>query len=366
MTATRSGSTLEILAADAPGAWGLRPAFLIVDEICQWADTPSAAKLWEAVTSAAAKTPGCRLAVLTTAGDPAHWSRKMLDHALADPLLARARGAGASARGSTPSGWRSSAAGSRTRPSGVCSRTSGSPPKIGLRAPTISARASLLDGPVAPQPQTRYVIGARPRPEADSTVAAVCHADLVTRYQTASGLRGGHPDRARQDGGLGGNAAQPSRCTTSRSGSREASIDVQPRARPVRPLAGARVGAAASRPRRRLRASSCSRRRRSGSSASTLHLLIRNHLLALPDDEKLIDELAAVRLRETSPGVVRMDHAHGQHDDRAIALALAATALLERPSGPGTRRLLRAEHDPGCGWLQRRALLRLGRVSGKL
>lgn len=77
VTATGGGSTLEILAADAPGAWGLRPSFVIVDEICQWADTPSARKLWEAVTSAAAKTPGCRLAVLTTAGDPSHWSRKI-------------------------------------------------------------------------------------------------------------------------------------------------------------------------------------------------------------------------------------------------------------------------------------------------
>jgi non-ribosomal peptide synthetase component F len=72
-----------------------------------------------------------------------------------------------------------------------------------------------------------------------------------------------------------------------------------------------------------------------GRLGATLHLLIRNRLLALPDDEALIDELAAVRLRETSPGVVRMDHAAGQHDDRAIAVALAASRLIEdgAPSG---------------------------------
>ena len=80
-----NGCSLEILAADAPGAWGVRPRFLVIDELAQWANTPSARRLSEAATSAAATTD-CRMAVLTTAGDPAHWSRKVLEHALTDPL----------------------------------------------------------------------------------------------------------------------------------------------------------------------------------------------------------------------------------------------------------------------------------------
>lgn len=32
VAATRGGSVLEILAADAPGAWGLRPSFVVVDD----------------------------------------------------------------------------------------------------------------------------------------------------------------------------------------------------------------------------------------------------------------------------------------------------------------------------------------------
>src|SRR5205085_12329854 len=72
-----------------------------------------------------------------------------------------------------------------------------------------------------------------------------------------------------------------------------------------------------------------------GRLASTLHLLLRDHLLALPADEALLDELSTVRLRESAPGVVRMDHDPGRHDDRAISLALAAQALLENtPLGP--------------------------------
>ncbi len=69
-----------------------------------------------------------------------------------------------------------------------------------------------------------------------------------------------------------------------------------------------------------------------GRLASTLHLLFRNRALKLPDDTELIDELSNVRLRETSPGVVRLDHDSGAHDDRAIGLALAAHRLMELAS----------------------------------
>ena len=51
--------------------------------------------------------------------------------------------------------------------------------------------------------------------------------------------------------------------------------------------------------------------------ALRLHGLIRDHALELPDDPELLDELANVRLRETSPGVYRLDHDPGRHDDRA-------------------------------------------------
>jgi phage terminase large subunit-like protein len=73
-----------------------------------------------------------------------------------------------------------------------------------------------------------------------------------------------------------------------------------------------------------------------GRLASTLHLLLKDRRLSLYDDAELLDELANVRLRETSPGVLRMDHDPDKHDDRAIALALAALALVERPTTVGT------------------------------
>ncbi len=67
-----------------------------------------------------------------------------------------------------------------------------------------------------------------------------------------------------------------------------------------------------------------------GRLANTLYQLLRNRAIRLPVDEDLLDELANVRLRETSPGVYRLDHDPSRHDDRAIALALAAHRLVER------------------------------------
>ena len=73
----------------------------------------------------------------------------------------------------------------------------------------------------------------------------------------------------------------------------------------------------------------------------------RDRLFDLPDDEALIDELAAVRLREVGPGVYRMDHDRGRHDDQAIALALAAQHLVERRSRPYPQTPVRLYGSPG-------------------
>jgi hypothetical protein len=65
----------------------------------------------------------------------------------------------------------------------------------------------------------------------------------------------------------------------------------------------------------------------------TLLQLVREHRLALPDDPELIEELVALRLVETSPGVYRHDHDPGRHDDLATAVSLVAQHLVDRPAG---------------------------------
>jgi phage terminase large subunit-like protein len=82
-----TGASLEIMPADASGAWGLTPHWLFVDEIANWGDTAPSRRLWEAASSAVAKRPDARLVALTTSGSPDHFSYKVLEHARSLPSV---------------------------------------------------------------------------------------------------------------------------------------------------------------------------------------------------------------------------------------------------------------------------------------
>jgi hypothetical protein len=71
-----------------------------------------------------------------------------------------------------------------------------------------------------------------------------------------------------------------------------------------------------------------------GRLALSLHQAIRNHRIALPDENLLLAELGTVRLRKNSLGIYRLDHDAGQHDDQAIALALGTHYLLDADPEP--------------------------------
>ncbi len=81
VTVVESGASLQVLSADVASSWGLSPWLVIIDEVAQWAETRGPRELWTSIVSAVPKVEGARLAVLTTAGDPSHWSAKVLDHA---------------------------------------------------------------------------------------------------------------------------------------------------------------------------------------------------------------------------------------------------------------------------------------------
>jgi phage terminase large subunit-like protein len=323
VTSLANGASLDVLAADAAGAWGLRPAFVIVDEISQWQSTSAPRRLWEAVSSAVAKSPSTRLVVLTTAGDPAHWSRKVLDHALVDPLWRVNEVHG-------PAPWMDEqrlAEQRRRLPESSYMRlfenvwTASEDRLTNLE----DLRTCVtLDGPQEPVAGRKYVVGLDVGLKHDRTVAAVCHAErngdkttvVLDRMFVWSGSRA----RAVQLSAVGDTLL----LATRRYHGARVIFD---------PYQAADLT-------QRLKARGVSVTEFTFSSASVgrlgsiLHLLLRNHALALPDDEALVDELANVRLRETSPGVLRIDHDPDQHDDRAIALALAAQHLVERPATP--------------------------------
>ncbi len=81
-----TGSSLDVIPADAASSWGIRARNIVADELCNWDDVPSVLALWRAVRTSLTKFVDSRLLVVSTPSDPAHFSRAELDHAYASPL----------------------------------------------------------------------------------------------------------------------------------------------------------------------------------------------------------------------------------------------------------------------------------------
>jgi phage terminase large subunit-like protein len=329
-----TGVTLTVLAADAPGAYGLRPYFLVVDEIALWAQTSQSHQLLDAILTAITKVKGARLVVLTTAGSPSHFSHDLLLHAYSDPLwyVNEVRGPAPwtdlerlaeQERGRTPATFRRPYLNEWTEDDDRLAN------REDLEACVTHA------GVLPPQPGVHYAIGLDVGVVNDRTAVAVCHAEPSSDAD-------------------GGTEHPPFRIVLDRldvwRGSREEPVELQAVSDQL--LETAKIYRSATvvfDPHESQQISQQLRSRRiwveqfnfntssNGQLATTLYQLIRNRLLALPGDKELLAELSRVRIRETTPGVPRLDHDPGQHDDRAIALALAADWLLKHPPGSGPR-----------------------------
>jgi phage terminase large subunit-like protein len=370
VTASRTGATIEVLPADAASAYGLLYAFCVVDELAQWRSSPGPRLVWEAVYSAAPKVPGARLVVMTSAGDPAHWSYGVLTHAKKSRAWRVHEVPG-------PTPWIDPAALDDQRallPESSYRRlhlnewTAAEDRLVSVDA---LRDCVTLDGPLRPQQGQRYVVALDVGLKHDRTVAAVCHAeplDESTRWRPPStgdfqtdrtaadadvvsfsawyGRRDAprqwdRPDSPRR---TGREQRRGSRIVLDRmevwQGSRKNPVRLSEVEAWILQAATSfkakvvfdpfqAVGMMQRLKDRHIDVEEFTFSSASvGHLASTLHLLLRDRALALPDDPELLDELANVRLRETSPGVLRMDHDPDKHDDRAITLAMAAHDLL--------------------------------------
>jgi phage terminase large subunit-like protein len=326
VTNVRTGATLEVLAADAAGAFGKLPHLVIVDERAQWKTTPEPERLWRALFSALPKVKGSRLVILTTAGDPSHPAGKLIERARVSPRWYVAELPG-------PCPW--------VDPDDLAEQREELPDweyaRLHLNQWTASAdrltnmddlaQCATLDGPLAHDGRWSYVVAVDVGLKNDRTVAAVCHAE---------------PIHADDDGPVSGTRIVLDRMEVW-AGSRSAPVELTLVEEWLAQAADAYSADIIADPwqaaglLQRLRARGIRSTEFAFTSQSvgrlgaTLHLVIRNHTLAIPDDPELVDELAHVRLRETSPGVLRLDHDSGRHDDRAVTLALAAHHLLSNP-----------------------------------
>jgi hypothetical protein len=328
----KTGATLEAFPADEAGAWGLRPYFAVCDEIAQWATTRGPQRIWEAIVSAIPKTPGARLVVATTAGSPGHWSAKLRGRAIADPLWRVSEVHG-------PPPWMPTElieGQRRLLPESSFQRLFENLWVTGdedLVSPEDLAAAAVLDGPLDPVAGTRYVIGLDVGLRRDRTVAAVAHMEggvvFLDRMAVWQGSRLRPVKLDEVEAWLADAARRyPGRVV----------VDPWQAAQLVERLRRRGVNIAEY----VFSAQSVSR------LANTLYVLLRNRAIRLPaDDEELLDELRNVRLRETSPGVFRIDHDAGRHDDRAISLALAAHRLVERGERRSARLFVPRGRIPG-------------------
>lgn len=326
---------LEVLAADGPGAYGLLPDWLALDELCQWPDTANARTVYDALTSALPKVATSRALVMTTAGDPGHWSRKVWEHAGSSQLWRVSDAHG-------PAPWMS--------PAEVADEERRLMPSVFRRlfhnewtAPEdrLTTLDAVRDCVRTGQPDrldpvrgVRYALGLDLAVTRDNAVLAVAHLEDVPGADprvVCDDLRVWTPVKgrpvdlaeveaavARLSGEYGGALVSfdPAKAELMTQRLHRAGVKVEQRQ--------FTVGT-------------------NNSRAQMLFRLLQNRRLSLPDDDQLVDELANVRLLETSPGVFRLDHDRNRHDDRATALALAAQQLLERAAKPS--RKLRTRHS---------------------
>ena len=313
-----SGATLVALAADGPSAYGLRPTFLVIDELAQWPTTPSATGLWHALLSSIVKTRGARLVILTTAGSPEHWSFKALTTAKASEMWNVLEVPG-------PCPWVDPDALEEQRrllPPSVFERLhlnkwTVSEDRLTDRDTVLSCVAH--DGPVPPEPGRDAVVGVDLGLTRDRTAVVVC-------------------SRARRRDAT----VRVDRCDTW-NGTRARPVDLVRVEDHVRQVARAYRATVVGDPwqaaglYQRLRRTRVRVDEFTFTAASWTHLathlfsLLRDRAIELPSDDDLIDELASVRLVERQPGSYRLDHDPNGHDDRVVALALAAQALRSRP-----------------------------------
>jgi phage terminase large subunit-like protein len=324
---TPAGVTFEALAADAPGAWGLKPAFLVVDELAWWSETPTTQKLWEATFTAMHKETGSRMVVLTTAGDPAHFSNTIRERADASvlwrlhevpgpPPWADPKRLDEEREGLSESSWRRLF---------LNEWATGDDRLTNHEDVTACLRDD--DQPLPARASQRYVIGVDLGLTHDPAVAVVAHLEPNNRYDDTSGLPTVVIDTMKV---WPGSPDQP----VSLDDVEHWIASTAHRYHRAHVVMDKWQGAGMA---QRLRNQRLDVSDKSFSAELNDHLartmleLLRGRRVSLPNDPGLVDELINVRILEPRPRKYRIEHDTNHHNDQVIAIALAAQDLLNAP-----------------------------------
>jgi phage terminase large subunit-like protein len=315
----RSGASVEVLSADGASAFGLRPHLLVLDEFSQWPESRNARRLWTALLSSLQKVKGCRLVILTSAGEPGHFSYRVLSEARQSDRWRVSEVPG-------PLPWVDLAELEAQRPLLLDSEFA----RLHLNQWTASedrlvsaealAAACVLDGPQDPRQGVEYIVTVDLGVTNDATVCVVAHSEhvgdlrspkrvVVDRLQRWAASRRQPVNLAEVEGWIAEASRQYNRARVHADPYQAVNILQRLRARGID--AREFVFSAQS----------------VGRVANALHIALRDRLLWLPNDPELVAELGRVRLKKVAPGVVRLDHDSGQHDDQAVAIAICCAVL---------------------------------------
>lgn len=320
-----TGASVEILAADAAGVYGIRPSRLAVDEYCQWPDTRQARKFFEGLWTSLPKVKGSIGIITSTAGNPGHHSHATFKRAEAEAELWRV------SMTHEPAPWIDLAlieAERRALTDSAFLRlwcNEWAQPDDALVSGDDLEAAATLDGPLAPIPGTHYVKTLDVGLTSDACVFLITHAQgvgeerrvVLDRLWRWKGTRRKPVDL---------NVVEAVIVEADASYPGELISDPYQAAQLLQRLNARGVRA------KKYDFTSTS----VGRLASSLLMVLRARRLDLPNDPVLLEELANVRIVENSAGVPRLDHVANAHDDQAVALALAVHRLTD--GAPPARR----------------------------
>ena len=324
----KRGTELMVLPADSAGANGLKPAWLVVDELCNWSEDERHREFFETLWAGLSKVGDSRGIVMSTAGAPGHFSERFFEMAGREPGWRRSVVLG-------PSPWMAPAeveSARRTLMPGRFSRWFqnewiGTDDRLANWAQL--RRAAVLAGPQLFEVGQRYFVGVDLGLSHDRTAIAVVHSELVGVGQVRS--RRFVLDRLEVREGSAGHEVNLEEVERLLVGISEHYRRPEFRFDPWQ--AELLI--------QRLRRRGLNVEKRAYSAvlfdqiATKLAELFREGLIAIPRDSALLDELATVKVTERSPGRLRIDTRPGGRDDRAMALGYAVTLAAERLGSAG-------------------------------
>ncbi len=325
-----NGATVRVMTADGSSAWGKGrdTGLIILDEFAQWPETRKSRRVWTAMLSSTQKTPGLRLIILTSAGEPAHFSYDVLREAREGTYASQWHVS--ETPGPVP--WVSQAALDAQRPHLTESEFA----RLHLNQWTeeedrlVSAddlrEACVLDGDLPPKAGVRYIITVDLGVKIDPTVVVVSHVEPIENEPRAKRVVVDHLKRW-----------VPTRKQPVRLAQVEEYLGQISRLYHRAPIHG--DPSQFHEMRQNLSAQGINAKEFKftptsvGELGSALVLALRNHQLWLPDREDLREELLHVRLKESSPGSYRLDHDPKRHDDQAVTIGMAVHLLLGKRLG---------------------------------